>query len=394
VRRTSRPDQESANHEGLWQKSATPNLYRYRPSGRYFARAKVGGKLIRQSLKTSTYSVAVLRLNDLLKENRGRREISEATKSGPMTFQQAAELLLARVDADPTLKPATRVYRRRCLDALRRTWPDLPDTDVRRITPHQCQDWAADFAKRYSETMYNNTVGTLRMVFDVAVKNGVRFGNPAEEVRKVKVPLKNLRLPSLEQFAALVRTIAERGGRFSRDCANLVEFLAYGGFRKGEAEFIRWSDCDFAKSRIHVAGNPEFGTKNGEVRWVPMNTAMITLLQRLRSERAEEPPTTAVMKIQECQKAMDRACRELGIDRITHHDLRHFFATTCIEAGIDIPTVSRWLGHKDGGALAMRVYGHLRDQHSQAMAQRVIFGRVPAEAPTAPARSTLVGASL
>jgi len=37
--------------------------------------------------------------------------------------------------------------------------------------------------------------------------------------------------------------------------------------------------------------------------------------------------------------------------RITHHDLRHLFATTCIEAGVDIPTVSRWLGHQDGGAL-------------------------------------------
>ena len=108
-----------------------------------------------------------------------------------------------------------------------------------------------------------------------------------------------------------------------------------------------------------------------------MNTAMITLLKRLRAERAEEPPTTAVMKIQECQKAMDRACRELGIDRITHHDLRHFFATICIEAGIDIPTVSRWLGHKDGGALAMRVHGHLRDHHSQAMAQKVTFGHPP-----------------
>ena len=42
-----------------------------------------------------------------------------------------------------------------------------------------------------------------------------------------------------------------------------------------------------------------------------------------------------------------------------------------IESGVDIPTVSRWLGHRDGGALAMKVYGHLRDQHSVAMAQRV-----------------------
>jgi hypothetical protein len=47
------------------------------------------------------------------------------------------------------------------------------------------------------------------------------------------------------------------------------------------------------------------------------------------------------------------------------------------ESGVDIPTVSRWLGHKDGGALAMKVYGHLRDQYSANMAQRVSFDGVP-----------------
>ena len=56
-----------------------------------------------------------------------------------------------------------------------------------------------------------------------------------------------------------------------------------------------------------------------------------------------------------------------------HHDFRHFFATTCIESGVDIPTVSRWLGHKDGGALAMRVYGHLRQEHSFSAAKKVTF---------------------
>jgi len=75
------------------------------------------------------------------------------------------------------------------------------------------------------------------------------------------------------------------------------------------------------------------------------------------------------------QKALDAACRKLEVHRITHHDLRHLFATRCIESGVDIPTVSRWLGHKDGGALAMKVYGHLRDQHSTTMAQRVTFSK-------------------
>jgi integrase len=77
--------------------------------------------------------------------------------------------------------------------------------------------------------------------------------------------------------------------------------------------------------------------------------------------------------VNEAQKAMDAACAKLSIVRITHHDLRHLFATICIESGLDIPTVSRWLGHKDGGALAMKTYGHFRAEHSAAQALKVSF---------------------
>jgi len=52
-----------------------------------------------------------------------------------------------------------------------------------------------------------------------------------------------------------------------------------------------------------------------------------------------------------------RAAKAIGMKRITHHDLRHLFATRCSESGVEIPTVSRWLGHKDGGALAMKFTG-------------------------------------
>lgn len=357
-------------------------MYRYRSSGTYFAHAKVGGKLIRQSLKTSTYSVAVLRLNDLLKENRGLAESQEVTAGGTLSFQQAADVFLLQIDANPSIKPTTRDYRRRCLKALLKTWPTLGETAIKKITPAQCREWSARFAAKYSPTMYNNTVGTLRMIFDVAVKAGSRFGNPSADVNKVKVPLKRLKLRSLEQFAQLVRVVAEGGGRFSHACADLAEFLAYGGFRKSEASAIRWMDCDFAKGQIFVAGTEEHGTKNNETRWVQMNAEMVSLLQRIRSQRSNEPTSAAVMKVTECQKAIDRACKLLEINRFTHHDLRHFFATRCIESGIDIPTVSRWLGHKDGGALAMKVYGHLRDEHSAAMAKLVSFTPKPTTIPS------------
>ena len=95
----------------------------------------------------------------------------------------------------------------------------------------------------------------------------------------------------------------------------------------------------------------------------------------MRHERLDTNDATPVLAVREAQKAMDNAAAKIGMSRITHHDLRHLFATQCIEAGIDIPTVSRWLGHVDGGALAMKVYGHLRDSHSTAQAQKVSFSR-------------------
>lgn len=77
--------------------------------------------------------------------------------------------------------------------------------------------------------------------------------------------------------------------------------------------------------------------------------------------------------IENPRKALTNACVRLGLPHVRVHDLRHFFATTCIEQGVDIPTVAKWLGHQDGGALAMRVYGHLRDEHSKEQASRLRF---------------------
>lgn len=98
-----------------------------------------------------------------------------------------------------------------------------------------------------------------------------------------------------------------------------------------------------------------------------------TLLEKIRERRKKEGLHESVLKVKESQKAMDSAAKKVGMSRITHHDLRHFFATVSIESGVDIPTVSRWLGHQDGGALAMKTYGHLRDEHSRIAARKVSF---------------------
>ena len=58
------------NDEPLWEHTPIQNLLRYRPSGTYFARFKVGGKLIKQSLETAVFSVAKQRLPEKMREYR------------------------------------------------------------------------------------------------------------------------------------------------------------------------------------------------------------------------------------------------------------------------------------------------------------------------------------
>ena len=365
----------TAEPEKDWQKTQYSNLIRYVSSGTYYARLRVKGKLIRRSLKTDTITVAKLRLADLERTERGAADRQKASSQGKTTFGQALTIYREQSEASHLLKPTSKKDRREILVAIVKSWPGVEALDMRRIGESDCKTWALRFGNEYSPSRYNSALGILKAIFQVGVEAGSLYRNPASGLKRARVRLKTLTLPSFEQFENFLREIKNGGGRDSGNCADLVEFLAFGGFRISEAANITWADCDFEKKEIVVRGDPETGTKNWSIRRVPMIPDMIQLLERLRSEHANESAQSAVMRVRECQKAMDRAAKVVGMVRITHHDLRHLFATLCIESGVDIPTVSRWLGHKDGGALAMKVYGHLRDQHSVAMAQKVTFGK-------------------
>ena len=357
----------------VWQKTQCANLIRYVPSGQYYARIRIRGKLLRKCLKTDLVSVAKLRLGDLEKAERQASETKDAAANGKMTFGQALEVMKNRVLGDASLKPRTKEYYEQRMAALLRSWPGLGETELRRIGKGDCLDWSARYGAVASPTAFNHTISMLRVAIEIGVECGARYDNPARFIKRVSERPKKLDLPDFDQFLEFVAEIEGSGSGHSKPCAEFVRFLAFGGFRKTEAAFITWAECDFAKGKIVVRGDPETGTKNGEFREVPMIPDMRQMLERMRQDRAGESPETVVVRVQECQKAMDRAAKVIGMKRITHHDLRHLFATRCIESGVDIPTVSRWLGHKDGGALAMKVYGHLRDQHSVSMAQRVTF---------------------
>ncbi len=362
-----RPEREAnVSPDGKWKSfPRVPHLLLYVPSGSFFGRVKIGGKVIRQSLSTDVFTTAKLRLADFLKDQR-----KNSLRPVVGAFSEARTLYESDLIADHALKPASKNYRCNCIKVLLRTWPDLDAQPPTKITESDCRNWASRFATEYDEQFFNNTLSTLRHILERAGLG--RDDNPAFKVKRLGVKPKELRLPEPSQFDALLRLIETAGARQSHHCADFVRFLAFSGCRLSEARQVKWSDVDFARQEIRIQTGKRAKTSGAAVvRLVPIIPPMLDLLERLKT--ADPVPEACVCGVAECEKSLTRACGLLGIPRITHHDLRHLFATRCIESGLDIPAVSRWLGHVDGGALAMKVYGHLRSHHSHEMAKKVKF---------------------
>jgi integrase len=352
-------------------KNVGENLYRHTPSGNYYALLKRNGKQFRRSLKTNDRALASRRLSDL------RQKIANLTLSDAanVTFEALAKSWLDGVRH--ALKPASASRREVCIKGLIGFFNAVP---IRNISAAQCDRWLERRGNALSASSFVQELDTLRLILGYAVQRGLLLDNPALSIKRRKVVTKKIVIPTREQFQAIIAAIRDADNAFGTqgqgaDGADLLELLAYSGCRLHEATELLWQDVDFDRGCITVTGGDE-GTKNHEARTVPMTPALRDLLLRLKQNKAVAA-TDPVSSIKDARTCLSSACRRLNLPHFSHHDFRHFFATTCIESGVDIPTLSRWLGHKDGGALAMRVYGHLRQEHSFEMSKRVSFAAHP-----------------
>ena len=176
----------SENTESRWQKTPVANLVRHVQSGNYYARIRVRGKLIWKSLKTDRISVAKLRLGDFHKEERQRASTLAAVARGKMSFGDALATYQQKLQNDPNIKPKTREYYDFRIKALLKSWPELKNRDVSKISRAECEAWSVSNAKQVSSSSHNQTVGILRHVFQIAIEAGARYDNPALAAKRVK----------------------------------------------------------------------------------------------------------------------------------------------------------------------------------------------------------------
>lgn len=243
----------------------------------------------------------------------------------------------------------------------------------------------------------------LRNVLKAAVEAGHLRDLP--KFPKIKAPPPRRRaLLTPAQFGALLTSCTAAkpdGSPVTKNGEQLCDFLrvlAFCGAREQEALRMRWAHVDFERRRLFIGAGDEFtatgmsvgtgGTsKKRGSRAVDFNPQLEAVLREMDARR---PPDSAFVFPSPQRGAHDFPAKSLresfnmvrahaGLPDAGFHDLRHLFCSFAVMAGIDFMTIAKWLGHKDGGILIGKVYGHLLDEHSQRMAARLTIGIAPVE---------------
>jgi integrase len=217
--------------------------------------------------------------------------------------------------------------------------------------------------------------------------------------------------------------VASRNGA---EFADYIRLMSLCGSREQETIKLRWDDVDFKRKLLTIGADAD--TKNREARRVDFNQELENHLTAMHERRApdskwvfpspqrgesDEHAKTFRESLllaraasgwfcPECKKATFRketpkTCSHCKTERLEakqpalpehlqrfgFHDCRHHFISYAVMSGIDYMTIGRWVGHKDGGILIGKVYGHLSNEHAQAQAARMNFGPTVVQQPQA-----------
>ncbi len=244
-------------------------------------------------------------------------------------------------------------------------------------------------AKRKEKGVGNVTVNHNLIVLRNVLKKAIQYEyitvNPAMAIKQLKKDTKRKVFTSFEDINEVCTYLFNnlRGGKVS---SKAIQFMAFSGGRKTESFHVDWKDVDWEFGRVWFNR-----TKSGVHRCVDFNPDLQSLLQGMWIEQGKPasgllfpswrtPEEAAPLK--DVRNAITKAIEQVNTARkkqgqlpmkhFCHHDLRHHFASRCVMAGIDFKTIAEWLGHRDGGMLVAKIYGHLAPGHGKTQAIKLI----------------------
>jgi integrase len=270
---------------------------------------------------------------------------------------------------------------------------------------------------RLKENVAPRTVNIDVIVFRVVMKRALSDGLiqrlPTEGLRPLKITTAKRPLFStadLEKLcAAAFETKKNKHDQTvpltenAQQFVDYVRLMCYCGARRNEALGLKWEDADFDHDQLFIRRQitrlrrgTEAGIdyeqaiealKNNEQRVVDFNPKLKTHLLEMKKRRAPDsvwvfPSPQRGEKdfpAKDFRESLDLSRERAQLPHFGFHDCRHHFISMCVMSGIDFMTIAAWVGHRDGGILIGKVYGHLANEHRKAMAGRVSFEPVVVE---------------
>lgn len=344
--------------------NVAPNLYRHSGNSTYYGLKKVNGNNKTHALGTTDRKTADRLLRDWI----GGLESADVAKSDMTLDMLLAKFIAVRVGMAPgTLKNEASMIK-----VFRATFPKPMTALVARVTTADIKEWLAAAGSGCSGSYVNHLRQFLAKLFKLAVDARVigKANNPfdleavpAKKNGEVKRPI-----PSDEEFAKIVEEIrnpgwkavtGKRGGQrpmHFHESADFIEFEGRAGVGQAEAAGLEWEHIGAREMKFTRK-------KTGAVFFVPIFSDVRAILDRVRARRRAElggdEPTGRVFDILDGKKALEAAVRRLGLRHYTQRNFRSMCIVKALARGVDVKQIAMWQGHRDGGALIMRVYSEV-----------------------------------
>jgi integrase len=300
--------------------------------------------------------------------------------AGKETFGSYAKRWLSVQTFDPLTREAVELRIR--LHAL----AVLGDIPLRQIKPSTIQTWLRGLealAPSYRKVLYAN----VSTILSAAVDDELLSKNPcrAPSVRRPKAESNKVVPWETDRVLAMHDALADR-------YRVLVTLAAGLGLRQGELFGLSPEDVDFLRGKVEVQRQVKLFASNRQVFALPKGrkTRTVPLPDLVRDELAAyltrfparpvalpwehpqgKPRTVTLLVTTRESSAVNRnyfntyvwarGLEACGIERSRSngcHALRHFYASTLLDAGESIKAVSERLGHSDPG-FTLRTYTHL-----------------------------------
>ncbi len=314
----------------------------YQRNGRWHLSVSINGRRIRRAIKEAQTKRQAERAERIL-----RNEIYENRygRGGQKLFADFVEN-----SYKPYAKEHKKGYEVEC-SVLRvlierfgkyRLSEILPE-EIERFKRHRSSEITTRGTQRSRATV-NRDVAVLSAVFNLAKEFGEIKENPVSSVRYYTGLASRDRVLSDDEEDRLFTHIAG-----DRRLSQQLEVLLYTALRRGELFKIEWSDLDYSDNEAFINVRAEI-TKTGQRREVPMFPNVVAIFEERRrelgnvadSDRIFPGPKTAPSAL---SFKFRTVCKQLGIEGVTVHTLRHTYSTRANRFGVGPFAQRDILGH-------------------------------------------------